>query len=340
MAVKKYKEGSPAKTHKDGTAAAVLGDPVKKLIKNVRNEANSTAQYFWHVDGVDPEAGAHITQISQKKWEKNPSGGNILIQSQTIKFRMAMTLLNELASDGMKVYEPEDDENPVAQFLGTGVILGKEAEQHISIANGIFSFLSGLVEVFSMTLSGTKAELKRTLTNGYADVTMDDAGVGISMHTGTSSLYREATHVDITDNTTALNLAGATFKGENDTKNAHFMAAAVEDEAWVEISGDNFNVSRSGQMTVNGNAPFTTFTATGTVTLSAGSGDNVTLTGTVPSGYTPIAVQAVESAHNRTVLIGKFSLTSSGASVTLRNVGGDNYTNMTVSATILCTALQ
>lgn len=95
-----------------------------------------------------------------------------------------------------------------------------------------------------------------------------------------------------------------------------------------------------GALAINGLAPFTTFTATGTVTLNANSGGNAVVAGTVPTGYTPIAVQSIETAHNQTCLIGKFVLTSDGASITLRNASSSKYTNMSVTATILCTSLQ
>ena len=104
----------------------------------------------------------------------------------------------------------------------------------------------------------------------------------------------------------------------------------------IDMDNGHMDLTATQDFKFNANKMLNTFTATGTVSLNSGSGGNCSVSGTVPTGYTPIAVQSLETEHNQTVLIGKFVLSSTGASVTLRNVGGSNYSNMTVTATILC----
>lgn len=104
----------------------------------------------------------------------------------------------------------------------------------------------------------------------------------------------------------------------------------------IDMDLGHMDLTATQDFKFNSKKMFDTFTATGTVSLNAGSGDAVTCAGTVPTGYTPIAIQAVESDHQQGCLIGRFKLTSNGAGITLRNVSNNNYNNMTVTATILC----
>ena len=132
MAVKKYKEGSPAKTHKDGTAAAVLGDPVKKLIKNVRNEANSTAQFFWHMDGTDEEAGAHVTEIPKEKFLKNPQGGNLLLRSNSVRIRNGQQILSEFSDNRVTLASGKG----IIKYTEDGSAFGLQDSHRIVLCKG------------------------------------------------------------------------------------------------------------------------------------------------------------------------------------------------------------
>ena len=104
----------------------------------------------------------------------------------------------------------------------------------------------------------------------------------------------------------------------------------------VDMTLGHMDFTATQDFKFNSNKLFNTFTATGTVSLTSGHGGAVTCSGTVPAGYTPIAIQAVESDHQQGCLIGRFKLTSTGAGITLRNVSDSDYSNMTVTATILC----
>ena len=120
----------------------------------------------------------------------------------------------------------------------------------------------------------------------------------------------------------------------------HGNGRSLRIPAYINISETGINLRwTSGGIKFCGLNAFKTFTATGTISLNSGAGGNVSVTGTKPAGFTPIAVQSIESDHNQSVLIGKFELTSTGASISMKNTSGSNYNNMTVTAKILCTSL-
>jgi hypothetical protein len=328
------------RTHKNGTAAAILQENARKkaiaaqkTANDAKEQAEAISNYFWHKNGTDAEAGAHVTEIPRKVFEANPAGGNILIQSQKVKFRMAMTLLNELDGDGMKVYESEDDENPVAQFLSSGAIIGKTTENHFRFnQDGLFGYKADADDAYM----GIKP--------------VDDSGYGMDISAADKDGFDEYT------NYADLMMYASRNHGEmvlevqatTDTEPQQVFGAKIDMSAYAmnlitrdETNHNDYIDLRTSHIKVNSKPPFATFTATGTVSLNHGTGGNVIVTGTVPDGYVPIAVQSIESEHNYTVLIGKFVLTATGADISLRNVASaTDYTDMTVTATILCTALQ
>lgn len=337
------------KTHKNGTAAAILQENArKKAIKaqqtanEALDQAEQTASYFWHKNGTGEDAGAHVTEYPRKEWTdpEDPhyhSGANLLMVGDSILLRQALAVLVGILQSGLEVFEPEDDENPVLTALTEGMTIGKSTGYHITVDNGAIVFWDGATELFSINVgdspmgSNTPSILaSSTYSKSYFYEKVSDTHSGIGIET---------------DNTQySYNKGGSAYaESRSNSGLAGIEASYGENIAAIEVAADENGTEAdisTDVLTINNDTLFKTFTATGTVTLNAGSGDNVSLTGTVPDDYTPIAIQSIESEHNRTVLIGKFSLTSTGASVTLRNVGGDNYTNMTVSATILCTAVQ
>lgn len=99
-------------------------------------------------------------------------------------------------------------------------------------------------------------------------------------------------------------------------------------------------LSSSGNIKFNNKAPFSTFTATGSSgSVSSGSGAHVSCTGTVPSGYTPIAIQSITSNHTYSGVFGKMAVSSNGADVDVINRASSSQ-SFTITATILCTAIQ
>lgn len=99
------------------------------------------------------------------------------------------------------------------------------------------------------------------------------------------------------------------------------------------------DLSVGGNLLLNGNTPFTTFTATGTASVASNTGSTVTCTGTVPTGYTPIAVASVDTNQAAVTTLNSIILTSNGATVVVRNLSSTTRST-TVTATILCTSIQ
>ena len=106
-------------------------DKIKNDIESLQDEVSNTSSYFWHQDGSGTEAGAHVTEVPQVQFKSNPSGGNLLLQSNSIKIRRATTTLAELTNDGLTVYK---DGTECASF-GTIVNL-TSGDNRISITNG------------------------------------------------------------------------------------------------------------------------------------------------------------------------------------------------------------
>ena len=92
-------------------------DKIKNDIENLQDEVGNTSSYFWHQDGSGTEAGAHVTEVPQAQFISNPSGGNILFQSNTIRIRNAQTIL--------------------ANFTGSTVTLGSGSKKTIVNDSGM-----------------------------------------------------------------------------------------------------------------------------------------------------------------------------------------------------------
>lgn len=115
----------------------------------------------------------------------------------------------------------------------------------------------------------------------------------------------------------------------------------IMDEDVLTIDASNVSIDDNGVMdvgdiTLGGKEMFKTFTAKGTATVSGSSGNSgVACTGTVPTGYTPVAVQEITTNHMIIGSINGFSLRSNGATVGVRNSGSGSR-SFTITAKILC----
>lgn len=91
------------------------------VIASLKETTDNTASYFWYKDGASPEAGAHVTEVPRASFESAPNGGNILMRSNSIKIRNALTVLASFTGDGMKVYKNGSE---VASFGEEAVLTG------------------------------------------------------------------------------------------------------------------------------------------------------------------------------------------------------------------------
>ena len=125
---------APPTDDKTARAAQEAADDAMAAAEAAQETADGTSQFFWYRNGEGDEAGAHVTEVSRETFEKNPQGGNILIRSNVLRLRMALATLAELAAAGLKIYEPGDSTNPIAQFLGTAAVIGKETGYNVRTA--------------------------------------------------------------------------------------------------------------------------------------------------------------------------------------------------------------
>lgn len=192
---------------------------------------------------------------------------------------------------------------------------GSHAEGYRTAASGGYSHAEGYYTIAGGNYS--HAQGYYTTANGYCETTIGRYSV----------------------------LSNSTAQTSYDTTNSPYILV-LGNGTGTNIRSNAMTVDWSGQLTINSirfdtvnkRPPFATFTATGSGNLSS-SGGNVVCSGTVPTGYTPIAVQLIQTNHNYTALIGKFVLTSNGVDVSFGNRSGNSF-SIDVTAEILCTCIQ
>lgn len=211
----------------------------------------------------------------------------------------------------------------------------------------------------TMTASGVGASIHGS---AYSNGTMIASGTGALIH---GFAYSNSTMTASGPGSVALNeathalkraqVAIGSFNADDSATTTTHPSNSVNYGTYAFIIGNGVDednrsnamaVDWSGQLTINSirfdttnkRPPFTTFTATGSGTLSS-SGGAIACTGTVPTGYTPIAVQEISTNHNYTAMIGRFQLNSNGVSVSFGNRGSGTL-SVDVTAVVLCTCIQ
>lgn len=309
--------------------------------------AYGTAQYIWQqaTGTTDIPTGQYVTEYPKSEYtDVNHAnyckGGALLLRSAGLYLRQAAKTLLSMATAGLKIFEPTDGTNPVLQALSSGVIVGKETGYHIVIGGNEVSFYKDAnTMLFTISLSQYGSALKQSSSNSDGALYLTDKAAQLEVYEEASvSEYHTAYTEHRIHNSSATTDIQANWHGTSASTQhvAHVVLDANAISGRAQISATDELLLSSASMKFRGGKLFNTFTATGTVSLGANAGGNVTVSGTVPTGYTPIAVQGIESQHNQSALIGKFTLTSTGASISMRNVSNTSYSNMTVTATILC----
>ena len=99
--------------------AQETAEDAAKVAADAKEEAEGTSQYFWYMNGTSSEAGAHVTEVPASDFRKKPSGGNILMRSNSIKIRNALITLAEFTNNGVVLYKSLSDK--LAEFLSSGL---------------------------------------------------------------------------------------------------------------------------------------------------------------------------------------------------------------------------
>lgn len=125
----------------DDTAAdkaQETADSAELKAEKAQEEAEGTSQYFWYMNGTSSEAGAHVTEVPASDFRKKPSGGNILMRSNSIKIRNALTVLSEFDANGMYIYAGG---NKVAEFTGTEANITNASGYKLQLKGGDINFI-------------------------------------------------------------------------------------------------------------------------------------------------------------------------------------------------------
>lgn len=162
-------------THDDGTTTWTTALYDSGLTKSLEL-AYDTAQYIWteSTGSTDVPTGQYVTEVTKARYKSNPTGGALLLRSAGLYLRYAAKTIVELLGSGLKIYEQNDDTNPVAQFLSSGTIIGKENDYNVRITSG--SLQARYTDAVRGELnfgSGQTVYLKRPGAYGTA-LTLDD----------------------------------------------------------------------------------------------------------------------------------------------------------------------
>lgn len=306
----------------------------------------NTAQYFWKKTTSSSSTvptGVYITEIPQEQYDPDengtPTGGSVLIRSSGVFLRQGAVTLLQLLTAGLSIFEPSDSTYAVLQALSSGIVIGKSYDAHIVIGNGKVEYWNAGNKIFDISIATTggdppQARIRRSGPNRYGEVYVTDDGSSIGSENTNGTGTKQADVYTVADSTYSAAAAAmaANYTNGSTHKQAVFSVGASASGSGADISAD--------EIRFNHKLMFTTFTATGTIgTINANTGKTISLTGTVPSGYTPIGVQELATNHNLTIAICKYALTSNGISLSVRNMGANAFTDATASATILCAAI-
>ena len=114
--------------------AQTAADEAQEAADEAKGIASETAQHFWFKSrGAD--TGAHISEQTQSDYESNPSGGNLLANSNGVAVRDGADDLATFTKDGSDIYD--GDGNSVAHY-GETVRIGQESDKHLILKNTAF----------------------------------------------------------------------------------------------------------------------------------------------------------------------------------------------------------
>lgn len=91
-----------------------------------------TQQYFWFKNGSGDEAGAHVTEISRENFLRNPSGGNLLMRSNSVRIRLGTQILSELSANHMTLASGK----AVVKYSEDGSAFGLQDSHRIVVCKG------------------------------------------------------------------------------------------------------------------------------------------------------------------------------------------------------------
>ena len=284
-----------------------------------KQEADATSSYFWYKNGTGSEAGAHVTEIPKDDFEETPTGGNIFMKSAGIYLRRGLTVFMSILSTVIKI-------GPTDVF-------------HLAIGPSYLKFNNG------GTTYGTVTVNEDRLIEYYGDdrdncgelSLWDDSAFLTSRKEmenshGDTVYFNGYCRADTDDEGSADAYVEARRTIGDSTKKVGYYAE-------VGMSGTSTANIKTDKLHINDLPMFATFEATGTVArIVAAQEATCTLTGTVPDGYTPIAVQTLTSNEKENICLCAWELTANGVTADVRNEWMSTVNNVQMTAEILCVA--
>lgn len=119
----------------DDTAAdkaQQTADEAVKAADNVKGLVDAISQFFWFLNGNSAEAGAHVTEIPEKSFLKNPRGGNLLLRSNSVRIRLGTQILSELSADRVSLASGK----AVVKYSEDGSAFGLDDSHRIVVCKG------------------------------------------------------------------------------------------------------------------------------------------------------------------------------------------------------------
>lgn len=204
------------------------GDRIRDEVDGI---VSATSQYFWTVDGED---GAHVTNIPQEQFLEDPSGPNLLANSNGILLRDGETYLSAFTPSGMAVYDGHgnNDGNMVAGFTANGARIGYQDSANVSITDSGMTFADENGNVAGVMESGADiaANVEKTGTFPYPIADGETVTIGF---TGTPDFSSGPIYLALHD--TYGSTYTFSFSSHGTVTDSHWATITTEasDNGWV-----------------------------------------------------------------------------------------------------------
>lgn len=131
------------------------GDRIRDEVDGI---VSATSQYFWTVDGED---GAHVTNIPQEQFLEDPSGPNLLANSNGILLRDGETYLSAFTPSGVTLFDGAGSgtENVVGVFSSDGARVGYYGSSNVTITQEGMNFCDSYGHSVGTIASGTALDV-------------------------------------------------------------------------------------------------------------------------------------------------------------------------------------
>lgn len=127
-------------------------DVAQETVDEVSLVANATQQHFWEADN-----GIHVTQVTKDDFEDNPSGPNLLANSNGLLLQDGSTPLSAFTPSGVALFDGAGSgtENVVGVFSSDGARVGYFGSSNVTITQEGMNFCDSYGHSVGTIASGT-----------------------------------------------------------------------------------------------------------------------------------------------------------------------------------------